>query len=58
MDLAMTRALSAVAPNIAWVNCLSIYFFSQSLVIPLAAASSCHPRRQQAVNHEHLLMSN
>jgi hypothetical protein len=54
----MTRALSAVAPNIAWVNCLSIYFFSQSLVIPLAAASSCHPRRQQAVNHEHLLMSN
>jgi hypothetical protein len=36
----MTRALSAVAPNIAWVNCLSIYFFSVSLVIPLAAASS------------------
>jgi len=39
MDLAMTRALSAVAPNIAWVNCLSIYFLSESLVIPLAAAS-------------------
>jgi hypothetical protein len=40
MDLAMTRALSAAAPNIAWVNCLSIYFLSGSLVIPLAAASS------------------
>jgi hypothetical protein len=35
----MTRALSAVAPNIAWVNCLSIRFFPESLVIPLAAAS-------------------
>jgi hypothetical protein len=39
MDLAMTRALSAVAANIVWVNCLSIYVFSESPVIPLAAAS-------------------
>jgi hypothetical protein len=36
----MTRALSALAPNIAWVNCLSIYFFSESLVVPAAASSS------------------
>ena len=40
MDLAMTRALSAVAANMVWVNCLSICFFSESPVIPLAAASS------------------
>jgi hypothetical protein len=40
MDLAMTRALSLLAPNIAWVNCLSIYFNSESLVIPLTAACS------------------
>jgi hypothetical protein len=40
MDLAITRALSVVAANMVWVNCLSIYFFSQLLVVPLAAASS------------------
>jgi hypothetical protein len=40
MDLAITRALSAVAANMAWVNCLSICLFSESPVIPLAAASS------------------
>jgi hypothetical protein len=39
MDLAMTRALSAVAANMVWVNCLSIYFFSESPLIPPAAAS-------------------
>jgi hypothetical protein len=26
MALAMTRALSVAAPDIAWVNCLNIYF--------------------------------
>ena len=59
MDLAMTRALSAVAPNIAWVNCLSIYFISESLGNPTCCRFLIRrPRRQQAVNHEHLLMSN
>jgi len=34
MALAMTRALSVAAPDIAWVNCLNIYFISGSLVTP------------------------
>jgi hypothetical protein len=44
MDLTMTRVLSAVAPDIAWVNCLNIYFISGSLVIPLAAGADVHVR--------------
>jgi hypothetical protein len=44
MDLAITRALSVAAPDIAWVNCLNIYFISGSLVIPLAAGADVHVR--------------
>jgi hypothetical protein len=40
----MTRVLSVVAPDIAWVNCLNIYFISGSLVIPLAAGADVHVR--------------
>jgi len=40
MALAMTRALSVAAPDIAWVNCLNIYFISGSLVTPIAGASA------------------
>ena len=40
MALAMTRALSVAAPDIAWVNCLNIHFLSGSLVTSLAGASS------------------
>src|ERR1039458_1336393 len=42
--MAMTRALSVAAPDIAWVNCLNIYFISGSLVIPLAAGADVHVR--------------
>jgi len=42
MALAMTRALSVAAPNIAWVNCLNIYFISGPLVTPLAAGADVH----------------
>jgi hypothetical protein len=44
MALAMTCALSGAAPDIAWVNCLNIYFISGSLVIPLAAGADVHVR--------------
>jgi hypothetical protein len=40
MALALTRPLSVAAADIAWVNCLNIYFISGSLVTPLAGTSS------------------
>jgi hypothetical protein len=44
MALAMTRALSVAAPDIAWVNCLNICFISGSLITPPAAGADVHVR--------------
>src|ERR1039457_6426890 len=56
MALAMTRALSVVAPDIAPVNFLNIYFISESLVTPPADASSGPPPDDCSFGHrDHLL---
>jgi hypothetical protein len=51
MALAMTRALSLVAPDIASVNCLNIYFISESLVTHLLMLPRGHHRLPVPVAH-------